>query len=107
MDITFEEEDEMQENEVFITGTTVGDIQSNIEQQQQQVIDTTQLPRNRAERRALAKKLGKKGRKQFDSTTQTIGETAKKLDYISLIQKLRELNDKKEKENEENEATED
>lgn len=54
------------------------------------------LPRNRAERRALAKKLGKKGRAEFD----VIAETSKKLNYIELIQKLRELN--KEKENEEN-----
>ena len=58
-------------------------------------------PRNRAERRALQKKLGKKGRAKRDA----ISDTAKKLDYIHLIQKLRELNEKKE--NEENEATED
>ena len=51
---------------------------------------------NRAQRRALAKKAGKKGREQLG----TIGETARKLNYISLIQKLRELNEKKE--NEEN-----
>ena len=52
--------------------------------------------RNRAERRALAKKIGRKGREQFG----TISETAKKLNYIDMIQKLRELNEKKEKENE-------
>lgn len=51
---------------------------------------------NRAQRRALAKKAGKKGREQLG----TISETARKLNYISLIQKLRELNEKKE--NEEN-----
>lgn len=51
-------------------------------------------PRNRAERRALAKKMGKKGREQFG----TISETARKLNYIDLIQKLREMN--KENENE-------
>jgi len=50
--------------------------------------------RNRAERRALAKKLGKKGREQVD----VIAETAEKLNYIDLIQKLRELNAKKEME---------
>ena len=98
---------------VFVTGlTTDTEDPINLEEIEtavtQQMEEKTQYqPRNRAERRALAKKLGKKGRKQFDSTTQTIGETAKKLDYISLIQKLRELNDKKEKENKENEATED
>lgn len=52
------------------------------------------LPRNRAERRAIAKKLGKKGRAQMDLIT----ETAEKLNYIDLIQKLRELNAKKEME---------
>ena len=51
-------------------------------------------PRNRAERRALAKKMGKKGRAQMDLIT----ETAEKLNYIDLIQKLRELNEKKENE---------
>ena len=45
-------------------------------------------PRNRAERRALAKKLSKQGRAQFG----TISETARKLNYIDLIQKLREIN---------------
>lgn len=56
---------------------------------------------NRAERRMLAKKMGKKGREQFG----TISETARKLSYINLIQNLRELNEKKENEN--NETTED
>ena len=56
-------------------------------------------PRNRAERRAIAKKLGKKGREQFG----TISETAKKLNYIDLIQKLREMN----KENENEDTTKD
>lgn len=51
---------------------------------------------NRAERRAFAKKLGKTGRAQFSS----ISETAKKLNYIDLIQKLRKLNNEKESNNE-------
>ena len=49
-------------------------------------------PRNRAERRALRKKLGKKGRAEYD----VIANTAAKLTYIDLIEKLRELNNKKE-----------
>lgn len=57
---------------------------------------STVHPRNRAERRALEKKLGKQGRLQMD----LISDTTKKLNYIDLIQKLRKLN--KEKENEEN-----
>ena len=56
---------------------------------------STVHPRNRAERRALAKKLGKKGCAQADLIT----ETAEKLNYIDLIQKLRKLNEKKENEN--------
>lgn len=87
-------------SDAFVTGlTTDGDeidvdsmttaISSNIDENSQ-----IARPRNRAERRALAKKLGKKGREQFG----TISETAKKLNYIDLIQKLREMN--KENENE-------
>ena len=55
----------------------------------------TMRPRNRAERRALMNKLGKKAYSEIDA----ISETAAKLDYIDLIQKLRELNKKKENEN--------
>lgn len=62
-------------------------------------IDKESVPKmNRAQRRALAKKAGKRGRDQLG----TISETAKKLNYISLIQQLRKLN---EKENNKNEAT--
>lgn len=57
---------------------------------------------NRAQRRAFAKKLGKSGRAKMG----TISETAKKLNYINLIEQLRELNEKKENENYED-ATED
>lgn len=56
---------------------------------------------NREQRRAVKKKMGKKGREEFD----LIADTAKKLNYIDLIQKLRKLNE--EKENEEDEATKD
>lgn len=50
--------------------------------------------RNRKERRAIQKQLGKKNRNKIDA----ISEIARKLDYIDLIQKLRELNEKKENE---------
>lgn len=49
---------------------------------------------NRAQRRAAAKRAGRKGRAKIDLVT----ETATHLDYINLIQKLRELNKRKEKE---------
>lgn len=58
-------------------------------------IKTKSHPCNRAERRALTKKLGKKGRAQINIIT----ETAEKLNYIDLIQKLRKLNKQKENEN--------
>lgn len=59
-------------------------------------IDNNLTPNmNRAQRRALAKKMGKRGRAQTD----TISETAKKLNYIELIQRLREMNEKNEEVN--------
>lgn len=57
-----------------------------------QINENSIPPMNHAQKRALAKKMGKKSREQLG----TIGEAAKKLDYIDLIQKLRELNKKKE-----------
>ena len=60
-------------------------------------INENSVPKmNRAQRRAMAKQMGKKGREQMG----TISETAKKLNYIELIQRLREMNEKKENENE-------
>ena len=56
---------------------------------------------NREQRRIVKKKMGKKGREEFN----IIADTAKKLNYIDLIQKLRKLNEDKEKED--YEATED
>lgn len=56
-------------------------------------IDENSVPMmNRAQRRAMAKRMGKKGREQIG----TISETAKKLNYIELIQPLREMNKEKE-----------
>ena len=90
---------------VFATGLTTENIEPiNIEELETTVAESLDKanykPRNRAERRRLAKKLGKKGRANIG----TVSETAKKLSYINLIQDLRELNNKKE--NNENEATE-
>lgn len=57
---------------------------------------------NRAQRRALAKKnKGKKAQMAQKSQIDEINETATKLNYIDLIQKLRVLNEKKAKEIEE------
>jgi len=58
---------------------------------------------NRAQRRALKKKVGAKKYAEMVSESGNeitmINETAEKLNYIDLIQKLRKLNEKKEKEN--------
>ena len=93
----------MNNDEIFVTGLTTD--QDNIDEIVEETTSaieekTEQLQfHNRAERRAFAKKLGKAGRAKMG----TISETAKKLNYISLIEKLRELN--KEKENENYETT--
>ena len=55
-------------------------------------------PMNRAQRRALAKKM-KKNKDDNKNEIDVIADTTKKLNYINLIQKLRELNEKKEQEN--------
>lgn len=51
-------------------------------------------PMNRAQRRAFMKKVGKKNKDNLSIVT----ETAQKLDYIDLIEKLRNLNKKQEEE---------
>ena len=89
-------------DEVFVTGLTTEETEPiNLEEIETTVAESIEnanyKPRNRAERRKIAKKLGKKGRANIG----TISETAKKLSYINLIQDLRELNEKKE--NEDNE----
>ena len=64
-------------------------------------INSTQVPMNRAQRRALKKKVGAKRYAEMmaesGDVVGAISETAKKLNYIDLIQKLRKLNEEKEK----------
>ena len=74
------------------TPISIEEIEENVKNE----IDISLKPRNRAERRAMRKKVGAKN---FDSFTAA----AKKMAYINLIQKLREKN----KENEENEGPQD
>ena len=92
--------------EIFVTGlTTEHDNLESIETETTTAIENKSQElqfHNRAQRRAFAKKLGKSGRAKMG----TISETAKKLNYINLIEQLRELNEKKENENYED-ATED
>ena len=54
-------------------------------------------PMNRKQRRTLQRK----NKKNKTKTESAIVDTAKKLDYIHLIQKLRELNKKREDEDNE------
>jgi hypothetical protein len=62
-------------------------------------INSTRVPMNRAQRRALRKKVGaKKYAEMVAESGDVVGavsETAKKLNYIDLIQKLRKLNEEK------------
>lgn len=85
--------------EIFATGlTTEHDSLESIEAETTTAIENKSQElqfHNRAQRRAFAKKLGKSGRAKMG----TISETAKKLNYINLIEQLRELNEKKENEN--------
>lgn len=85
--------------EIFVTGlTTEHDSLESIEAETTAAIENKSQElqfHNRAQRRAFAKRLGKSGRAKIG----TISETAKKLNYINLIENLRELNEKKENEN--------
>lgn len=85
--------------EIFATGLTTD--QDNIEEIVEETTSAIENKaeqlqfHNRAQRRAFAKKLGKSGRAKMG----TISETAKKLTYVNLIEKLRKLNEEKENEN--------
>lgn len=68
-------------------------------------INSSTVKLNRAQRRAFKKKYGHAPpvvNATLQEQQEVINDTARKLTYIDLIQKLRALNAKKEKENEEN-----
>ena len=72
-------------------------------QQFKEQVNGAPAPLNRAQRRALAKKAGKKGR----ANANLISDTARKMDMAYLIQEIRKLNEKNNKgENENEQATE-
>ena len=79
---------------------TIEEILKNIENKTLEKIRVTQPPMNRAQRRALKKKVGAKKYAEMvaesGDITGVISETAAKLNYIDLIQKLRKLNKEKE-----------
>ena len=78
---------------------TIEEVLKNIEKKTLEKIRASQPPMNRAQRRALKKKVGAKKYAEMmaDSgdVVSTVAETAKKLNYIDLIQKLRKLNEEK------------
>ena len=74
------------------------EVLKNIEEKTLEKIRKTQVPMNRAQRRALKKKVGAKKYAEMvanGDVVEAISETAKKLNYIDLIQKLRKLNEEK------------
>lgn len=90
-----------------IDAPTEEEILENINKRTIEYIRSKQPPMNRAQKRALKKKMGAKKYAQVQAengdVVSAVSETAAKLSYIDLIQKLRELNTKKE--NEENGET--
>ena len=92
-----------EEAELQVGATTADEILKNIENKTIEKINSTRVPMNRAQRRALKKKVGAKKYAEMvaesGDITTAVSETAQKLNYIHLIEKLRDLNEKKENEN--------
>lgn len=89
-----------EEAELQVGAPTEEEILKKIEQKTIEKINSTRVPMNRAQRRALKKKVGAKKYAEMiaesGDVTTAVSETAQKLNYIHLIQKLRELNKEKE-----------
>ena len=89
----------IEEAEEQVGAPTEEEILKKIEQKTIEKINSTRIPMNRAQRRALKKKVGaKKYAEMVAESGDVVGavsETAKKLNYIDLIQKLRKLNEEK------------
>ena len=92
--ITLEEANEQ------VGAESVDEVLKKIEAKTLEKIRSTQVPMNRAQRRALRKKVGAQKYAEMVANSgdvvSAVGETAKKLNYIDLIQKLRKLNKEKE-----------
>ena len=90
-----------EEAELQIGAPTEEEILKKIEQKTIEKINSTRVPMNRAQRRALKKKVGAKRYAEMvaesGDITTAVSETAAKLNYIDLIQKLRKLNEENEK----------
>ena len=83
-----------------IGAPTEEEILKKIQDKTIEKINSTRGPMHRAQRRALKKKVGAKKYAEMvaesGDVTGIISETAAKLNYIDLIQKLRKLNKEKE-----------
>ena len=92
----------IEEAQSQVGANTIDEILKNIQDKTLEKIRSQQLPMNRAQRRALKKKMGAKKYAEMAAeggdVMETVSETAKKLNYIDLIQKLRKLNEEKENE---------
>ena len=91
----------IEEAEEQIGAPTEEEILKKIADKTVEKINSTQVPMNRAQRRALKKKVGSKKYAEMvanGDVVEAITDTAKKLNYIDLIQKLRKLNEEKENE---------
>ena len=83
-----------------IGAPTEEEILKKIQEKTIEKINSTRVPMNRAQRRALKKKVGAQKYAEMvanGDVVEAVSETAKKLNYIDLIQKLRKLNEEKEK----------
>lgn len=82
---------------------TSEEVLKKIQEKTIEKINSTRVPMNRAQRRALKKKVGAKKYAEMVATsgdvTTAVSETAMKLNYIDLIQKLRKLNEEKGEQN--------
>lgn len=89
----------IEEAEKQVGAPTEEEILKKIEQKTIEKINSTRVPMNRAQRRALKKKVGAKKYAEMvaegGDVVNVVSETAKKLNYIDLIQKLRKLNEEK------------
>ena len=94
----------IEEAEEQIGAPTEEEVLKKIEQKTIEKINSQRVPMNRAQKRALKKKVGAKKYAEMVAESgdivTAVSETARKLNYVNLIQKLRVLNEKKE--NEEN-----
>ena len=91
----------IEEAEKQVGAPTEQEVLKKIADKTVEKINSTRVPMNRAQRRALKKKVGAKKYAEMvanGDVVEAISETAKKLNYIDLIQKLRKLNEEKENE---------